>query len=68
MTNVRDIKVDRSFISVTSLKESDEKEFWKEKSPIERLKEIELNRKIVYGYDTPPRLQRLLEVVEPPQR
>ena len=65
MVKVRDIKVDRTALSVTSLKETDEKEFWKAKTPLERLEEVELNRKIVYGYDTAPRLQRLLEVIKP---
>jgi len=64
MVKVRDIKVDRTAFSVTSLKETDEKQFWQSKSPLERLEEVELNRKIVFGYDTAPRLQRLLEVVK----
>ncbi|MCM8534910.1 MAG: hypothetical protein NE334_03115 [Lentisphaeraceae bacterium] len=65
MISVRDIKVDRTSFAVTSLQETDEKEYWRAKSPIERLEEVELNRKIVFGYDTAPRLQRLLEVVKP---
>jgi hypothetical protein len=64
MVKVRDIKVDRTFFSVTSLTETDEKEFWRAKTPLERLEEVELNRKIVFGYDTVPRLQRFLEVIK----
>ncbi len=65
MVKVRNIKVDRTSLSVTSLKETDEKELWRAKTPLERLEEVELNRKIVFGYDTAPRLQRLLEVIKP---
>ncbi len=64
MINSIEMKVNRAVISITSLKETDEKLFWQVKSPVERLMELELNRKIVFGYDTPPRLQRLLEVVK----
>ena len=50
---------------MSSLGENDEKNYWRSKTPIDRLKAIELNRKIVYGYgDTPPRFQRFFEVVE----
>ena len=64
MTNIREIRVDRNSFSVTSLKETDEKSIWRSKTPLQRLEELELNRKIVFGYDTAPRLQRLLEVTK----
>ena len=57
-------KLDKRLIIKTSLYENDEIAFWKTRTPNQRLKALELNRKIVYGYgDNPPRLQRFLEVV-----
>ena len=58
-------RVDRTVFSVSKLGESDEYVYWRKKSPIERLEELEINRQIIYGYgSTPPRLQRVLEVAE----
>ena len=59
------LKVDRTALSVTSLHESDEKEYWLSKTPEERLQALELMRQIVYGYDpTTARLQRVFEIAE----
>ena len=59
------LKVDRSAFVVTSLYESDEKEYWLSKTPEERLQALELMRQIVYGYDpATARLQRVLEITE----
>jgi hypothetical protein len=59
-------KLDKSILSVSRLDDvSDEKEYWLSKTPIERLKALEINRRMVYGYDrTASRLQRFLEVAE----
>jgi hypothetical protein len=58
-------KVDRTVLTVTSLHESDEKEYWLSKTPEERLQALELMRQIVYGYDpTTARLQRVFEIAE----
>jgi len=61
-------KLDKSIVKITSLHESDEKEYWSKKSPEERLEALELNRKIVYGYtdENPPRLQRFFEIIKQP--
>lgn len=58
-------RLDKSRFVKTSLTENDEVAYWHSKTPEERLEGLELNRELVYGYgDNPPRLQRLLEVVE----
>ncbi len=57
------LKVDRTFVRVTELNESDENQYWWSRTPQERLDAIEINRQVVYGYHAnPPRFQRLLEV------
>jgi hypothetical protein len=59
------LKIDRSVIKVTSLYESDEKEFWLSRPPEERLTALELLRQIAYGYEPDSlRLQRVFEIVE----
>ncbi|MDA3885489.1 MAG: hypothetical protein PF638_07855 [Candidatus Delongbacteria bacterium] len=58
-------KLDKSKVVITPLQKNDEKAFWATKSPLERLRALELNRKIVYGYsDNPPRLQRFFEIIK----
>ena len=45
--------------------ENDEKAFWAQKSPLERLEALDQMRQILYGYDpATTRLQRVLEIVE----
>ena len=61
--SMKQIRLNKKIIKITSLKEYDEKEYWLSKSPAERLKAIEINRKLVYGYgDTAPRFQRFFEI------
>jgi hypothetical protein len=60
-------KVDRSSLSVTTLQKQDRNDinYWKNKSPHERLEALEITRQILYGYDPhTTRLQRFFEVVE----
>ncbi|MDE2809493.1 MAG: hypothetical protein OXN90_13855 [Gemmatimonadota bacterium] len=65
MSAIDTVKIDKSFLLVTSLSELDEKEYWHSKTPYERLESIELMRQINYGYDpTTTRLQRVLEVAQ----
>ena len=57
------LRVDRTVLTVTDLRENDDDRYWWSKTPLERLEAIEINRRIVYGYhSTPPRFQRVLEV------
>jgi hypothetical protein len=59
-------KLDKTAFSVASLTdESNEKQYWLTKSPYERLRALELMRRIIYGYDpSTERLRKVLEVVE----
>ena len=59
-------KIDRSAFSIGSLSDGgDEKDYWKSKSPQERIQAIEIMRKIIYGYDaSTERLQRFFEITE----
>jgi hypothetical protein len=59
------LKIDRTAIKVTSIKESDDNEFWQSRPPEERLAALELLRQIVYDYDpNTARIQRVLEIAE----
>ena len=66
MKAVNTYKMDKSALSVTSiLEESDDKEYWRAKTPQERLEAVELMRQINYDYDpVTTRLQRVLEVTK----
>lgn len=60
-------KMDRHAFSVVALKDQqeDEKNYWRNKTPHERLQAVETTRQMIYGYDpASTRLQRVLEVVE----
>ena len=64
-----DLKVDRSAFSVSSLTDvSDEKAYWLARTPEERLKQVEILRRINYGSAATARLQRVLEIVEREKR
>lgn len=60
-------RVDRDAFSVTTLdaQDKEEKIYWQNKTPQERLEAIETTRQIIYGYDpATTRLQRILEVAK----
>ena len=68
-TRAEMLTLDRTKISITDLRESDEREFWLSRSPVERLAALELLREIAYCYEPDSlRLQRVLEIVVRPQR
>ncbi len=57
-----DLKIDKSAFSVASLTDKpDDKEYWHKKTPIERLRQIEILRRINYGRRATAILQRVLE-------
>jgi hypothetical protein len=59
-------KVNRSAFSVVSSKEQEmeERTYWHDKTPAQRLEALEITRQMVYGYNpATTRLQRVLEVV-----
>jgi hypothetical protein len=57
-------KLDRGSFSVRSLyAESDEKAYWAQKTPEERLEALEQMRQILYGYDpATTRIEKILTV------
>ncbi len=60
-----DKKIDKRFFSVVSLSDqSDDRNYWFARDPIERIRHIEVLRRINYGYRAAAGLQRVLEVTE----
>ena len=58
-------KVDRKALSVASLQdETDERVYWHSRTPQERLRQVEILRRINYGHRATARLQRVLEITE----
>ena len=66
MTAVDAARLDRSAYSIGSMNDDrEEVEYWRARSPEERMQALELMRQIIYGYDpATTRLQRILEIVE----
>lgn len=59
------IRVDRTVIVVAHLTdEPDDNAYWHARTPQERLRHMELLRRINYGSDSTARLQRVLEITE----
>ena len=64
-------RVNRQAFEVRSLAEAEEldREYWRSRTPDERLEALELSRQIAYGYDPTARgLSRVFEVAEFPPR
>ena len=60
-----DVKLDKKFFSVVSLSDrSDYGDYWFARDPIERLRHIEVLRRINYGHRAASRLQRVLDLTE----
>jgi hypothetical protein len=66
MNAVETAKVDRSVYEIGFLEDdTNEREYWRTRTPAERMEALELTRQIVYGYDpATTRLQRVLEIAE----
>lgn len=65
MLDLSSLKVDRAVLKVASLvDESDERIYWLSRTPHERLRHMELLRRINYGNKATTRLQRVLEFAE----
>jgi hypothetical protein len=65
------VRVDRTAFRVTSFAEAEraDREYWRSRTPDERLAALELSRQITYGYDPTARgLSRFFEVAELPPR
>jgi hypothetical protein len=64
--NKNKFEIDRNVLSVVSQEEQEkeEKSYWLNKKPEERLEALETTRQMIYGYNpATTRLQRVLEVV-----
>jgi hypothetical protein len=64
-------RVNRQAFEVTSFAEAEaaDCEYWRSRTPDERLEALELSRQIAYGYDPTARgLSRVFEVAEFPPR
>jgi hypothetical protein len=64
-------RVNRQAFVVTTFGEAEEadRQYWRFRTPDERLEALELSRQIVYGYDPTARgLSRVFEVAEFPPR
>ena len=59
-------QLNRSVLSITNLTDmNDEKVYWLQTTPKERLLALEMMRQINYGYDTTTtRFQRIFEIAE----
>jgi hypothetical protein len=59
-------RIDRTAFELASLDDPDDSaEYWKHRTPAERLAGVELMRQIFYGYDpATARLQRVLQLAE----
>jgi hypothetical protein len=66
MEEIREPRLDRNAFSIGSLTDdSDEKKYWLERTPVERLEALEEIRQILYGYlPSTTRLQRIFEIAE----
>jgi len=59
------LKIDKTALSlVPCLDTSDEKLYWLSRTPSERLRHMEVWRRINYGHHATARLQRVLEVAQ----
>jgi len=59
------LKIDRKAFSVAALTDdSDKKAYWLARTPYERLKQVEILRRINYGARATARLQRVLEIAD----
>lgn len=57
--------LNKKAIKVSLLGENDEKDYWRSKTSADRLRAVEVNRRIIYGYvHSTPRFQRFFEVAQ----
>lgn len=60
---IKTIRLDKTAISVVPhFDESDERDYWLSRTPQERLRHIEVLRRINYGHRAAAGLQRVLEI------
>jgi hypothetical protein len=59
-----ELRVDRTAFSVVPLDDDAEKRYWHSRTPEERLRHVELLRRIAYGRAATERIERVFEVVQ----
>ena len=58
-------KIQRNFFEVTKLRKADDRGWWRDQSPIDRIETIEFMRKAMFGHDrVSERLQRILTIAK----
>lgn len=58
-------KIKRNVFEIVDLHSADDSDYWRDRSPIERIEAIEFMRKVMFGHDrVSERLQRVLAVAE----
>ena len=58
-------KIQRDVFEIVDLHNADDSDYWRDRSPIERIEAIEFMRKVMFSYDrVSERLQRVLTVAE----
>ena len=58
-------KIKKNVFEIVDLKDADDSDYWRDRSPVERVEAIEFMRKVMFGNDrVSQRLQRVFAVVE----
>ena len=57
--------MNKKFFQITSVRDGNDRDYWKQKSYEERLEALELLRRIIFGYDpSAARLQRTITITQ----
>lgn len=57
--------MNKKIFKITSIRESDDYSFWKNKTYVERIEGLEKLRRIIFGYDpSTHRLQRIFKITK----
>ena len=63
--DTQSVRLDKTAFSIALLSDSsDERAYWLARTPQERLRQIEMLRRINYGHGATARLQRVLEITQ----
>ena len=58
-------RIQKNIFEIVDLKDAEDIDYWRKKSPVERIEAIEFMRKVMFGHDrVSQRLQRIFTVVE----
>jgi hypothetical protein len=57
--------MNKKLFQITSVRDGNDRDYWKQKSYAERLEALELLRRIIFGYDpSTARLQRTITITQ----